>query len=142
MTTRKIAGRLSKFQTSHVTKWSERRHEGMGLPKETTWSGQHWLNVLLLWWNRYNSETIWWHRVNFCSNFLAIYAICTYILHVFTRKLLPTFLLFKFITFRLFLSNNNIKIYETLLLFPSYGLSLLRGLPDCWETAVLSRGFL
>lgn len=42
------------------------------------------LNVLLFWRNGFNSETVWWHRDNFCSNFLAIYAIFMYILHVFT----------------------------------------------------------
>jgi len=41
--------------------------------------------------------------------------------------------------FRLFFSNSIIKIYENLLLFPPYGLSLLRGVPTA---AVLSRGFL
>lgn len=124
----------------HDVVWTAARW--MGLSKETTWSGQHWLNVLLLWRNRFNSETVWWNSDNFCSNFVAIYAIFMYILHVFTWKLLPAFLLFKFTMFSFFFSNNNIKIYETPLLFPSYGLSILSGLPDCWKTAEVSRCFL
>lgn len=143
MTTTKNCGTSCKFSNIARHEMVRTAARWVGLPKEATWSGQHWLNVLLLWRNRYTSETVWCHRVNFCYNFLAIYAICTYILHVFTWKLLPTFLLFKFTMFRLFFfSNNNIKIYETLLLFPSYGLSPLMGFLDCWKTAVVSQGFL
>jgi hypothetical protein len=38
----------------HEVVWTAARW--MGLPKETIRSGQHWLNVLLLWRHRYNSK--------------------------------------------------------------------------------------